>query len=183
MKQYNEAATLYKRAEAYDRAASILIKTKNLAALEPIMQQITQPKILQQYAKAKEATRDFKAAVDAYRKARDHDNVVRVLLDHLSQPEAASEIVRKTGSADGARKVSRYCESVGDFRGAIEFLLLARDTADAFDLAQNHNEMSTYARLVGDDAKSEEYQRIAEYFERRDHLHEVRAVLTAWLGV
>jgi len=49
------------------------------------------------------------------------DSVVRLLIDHLNAPERAGAIVRQTRSSEGAQIIARYCKSVGDFRGAIEF--------------------------------------------------------------
>lgn len=49
----------------------------------------------------------YKEAAQAYESARDWDNVIRVLLDHLNNPEEAVRIVRETQSTDGAKMVAR----------------------------------------------------------------------------
>lgn len=46
-------------------------------------------------------------ALQAYRSARDWDNAIRVLLDHLNNPEEAVRIVRETQSVEGAKMVAR----------------------------------------------------------------------------
>ncbi len=51
LKQYPDAAQVYTRAEQYDRAASILIHSKNFAAIAPLLDKITLPKLHAQYAK------------------------------------------------------------------------------------------------------------------------------------
>lgn len=50
----------------------------------------------------------YKDAAQAYESAKDWDNVIRVLLDHLNNPEDAVRIVRETQSIDGAKMVARY---------------------------------------------------------------------------
>lgn len=49
----------------------------------------------------------FKEAAQAYESAKDWDNVIRVLLDHLNNLEDAVRIVRETQSVDGAKMVAR----------------------------------------------------------------------------
>lgn len=43
----------------------------------------------------------------AYESARDWDNVIRILLEHLNNPEEAVRIVRETQSIEGAKMVAR----------------------------------------------------------------------------
>lgn len=49
----------------------------------------------------------YKDAALAYESARDWDNVIRILLEHLNNPEEAVRIVRETQSVDGAKMVAR----------------------------------------------------------------------------
>jgi WD repeat-containing protein 19 len=112
------------------------------------MERIAAPKLHSAYAKAKEAGKEYAEAVKSYEKARDMDNVVRVLLDHLKQPERAAEVVRTTRSAEGARAVAAYCKGAGDTRGAVEFLLLAKRRDEAFELAATHDEMALYVQAL-----------------------------------
>ena len=62
--------------------------------------------------------------------------VVELKLRNLDQVQQAFDIVRAKPSAQGAQHVADYCSEVGNFRGAIEFLLLANKSEDAFKLAQ-----------------------------------------------
>lgn len=43
--------------------------------------------------------------------------------------------------------VSRYCQDAGDWKGAIEFLLMAKRTADAFSLAKSHGQMDVFTKV------------------------------------
>jgi hypothetical protein len=51
LKQYSDAASMYSKAEQFDKAAGILILTKNFAAVAPLLDKITLPKLHAQYAK------------------------------------------------------------------------------------------------------------------------------------
>jgi len=45
-------------------------------------------------------------------------------------------------------------------------LLMARRPEEAFNLAQQHNEMETYAQALGEDGTKEDYLAIAEHYEK-----------------
>lgn len=47
----------------------------------------------------------------------------------------------------GAEMVSRYCQDAGDWEGAIEFLLMAKRTTDAFSLAKSHAQMDVFTKV------------------------------------
>jgi WD repeat-containing protein 19 len=72
-----------------------------------LLSHITSPKIHIQYAKAKEADGRYKEAAEAYRNAKDWDNVIRINLDFLQNPEEAVKIVRDTHSIEGAKMVAK----------------------------------------------------------------------------
>ena len=54
IKQYNEAGALFEASQSWDKAASVYIKTKHWSKVGELMKYITSPKLLIQYAKAKE---------------------------------------------------------------------------------------------------------------------------------
>lgn len=45
-------------------------------------------------AKAREAENNFKEAESAYERANDWENIIRINLDHLNNPEKAKHIFR-----------------------------------------------------------------------------------------
>ncbi|CAN0454560.1 unnamed protein product [Scytosiphon promiscuus] len=45
--------------------------------------------------------------------------------------------------------VSRHCQNSGNWEGAIEFLLMAKRTADAFSLAKSHAQMDVFTKVPG----------------------------------
>uniref|UniRef100_A0A4W5LRB2 IF140/IFT172/WDR19 TPR domain-containing protein n=1 Tax=Hucho hucho TaxID=62062 RepID=A0A4W5LRB2_9TELE len=112
MKQFSEAAQLYEKGQYYDKAASVYIRCKNWSKVGELLPQVSSPKIHLQYAKAKEVDGKFKEAAQAYESARDWDNVIRVLLEHLNNPEDAVRVVRETQSIDGAKMVARWGQTV-----------------------------------------------------------------------
>ncbi|XP_029905954.1 WD repeat-containing protein 19 [Myripristis murdjan] len=171
MKQYSEAAQLYEKGHYYDKAASVYIRCKNWAKVGELLPHVSSPKIHLQYAKAKEMDGKYKEAAQAYESAKDWDNVIRVLLDHLNNPEDAVRIVRETQSVDGAKMVARFFLRLNDYGSAIQFLVLSQCNDEAFQLAQQHGQMEVYADIIGSEATQEDYQSIALYFEaEKKHL-------------
>ncbi|XP_041788987.1 WD repeat-containing protein 19 [Chelmon rostratus] len=171
MKQFSEAAQLYEKGQYYDKAASVYIRCKNWAKVGELLPHVSSPKIHLQYAKAKEADGKYKEAARAYESAKDWDNMIRVLLDHLNNPEEAVRIVRETQSIDGAKMVARFFLMLNDYGSAIHFLVLSQCNDEAFQLAQQHGQMEVYADIIGPEATQEDYQSIALYFEgEKKHL-------------
>ncbi|KAK6172308.1 hypothetical protein SNE40_015995 [Patella caerulea] len=165
MKQWSEAAMLYEQGHFYDKAASVYIRSKNWNKVGELLQNITSPKIHAQYAKAKEADGRYKDAAEAYKLAKEWDNVIRINLDHLQNPEEAVKIVRSTQSVEGAKMVAKFFQKLNDYGSAIQFLVMSKCNDEAFQLAQTHNQMEVYADIIGPDATPEDYQSIAVYFE------------------
>jgi len=165
MKQLTDAAELYVKAEQYERAASIYNQTLNFAKAAPLMDKISTPKIHLQYAKAKESAKEWAAAAAAYEKAKDMDSVIRINLQYLDNADRAFQIVRQTKSAEGAALVAAYCQQHHNFQAAIEFLLLAKRSEEAFNMAKEHKEMDKFCIALGDDGTMEEYAAIAAYYE------------------
>ncbi|XP_014836361.1 PREDICTED: WD repeat-containing protein 19 [Poecilia mexicana] len=171
MKQFSEAAQLYEKGLYYDKAALVYIRCKNWAKVGELLPNVSSLKIHLQYAKAKEADGKYKEAAQAYESAKDWDNMIRVLLDHLNNPEAAVRVVRETQSIDGAKMVARFFLRLNDYGSAIHFLVLSQCNDEAFQLAQQHGQMEVYADIIGSAATQEDYQSVALYFEgEKKHL-------------
>jgi len=99
------------------------------------------------------------------------ENVVRLYLDQLKVPEKAFEIVRNTQSSVAAEMAAKYCQQVSDFRGAIEFLLMAKRSEEAFELAtlhdSTHQTMDVFESALGGDGSPDEYVSIAKFHESK----------------
>lgn len=69
--------------------------------------------------------------------------------------------------------MSAYCQRAGDTKGAIEFLLLAKQTDQAFLLATESSEMDLYVQALsvarGGDVPVDEYLRVARFFEDKSN--------------
>ncbi|XP_053560025.1 WD repeat-containing protein 19 [Bombina bombina] len=166
MKQFSEAAQLYEKGQYYDKAASVYIRCKNWAKVGELLPHVSSSKIHLQYAKAKEADGRYKEAALAYENAKDWDNVIRIYLDHLKNPEKAVGIVKETQSLEGAKMVARFFLQLNDYGSAIQFLVMSKCNDEAFQLAQQHNQMEIYADIIGsENTSNEDYQSIALYFE------------------
>lgn len=119
-------------------------------------------------AQAKEQERNFKDAEAAYERANDYENLIRLNLDHLHNPEKAKHIFRtKSQLPQCAQMIAQYCETSGAKKEAIEFLVLAGRRDEAFMIAQSHQEMDEYAAIIlkVDEKNIDEHLKIAQYYE------------------
>jgi WD repeat-containing protein 19 len=62
---------------------------------------------------------------------------------------------------------AKFCQSQGDHRGCIEFLLLAKKPKAAMDIAWQHDLLDVLAQFLGDDASTEDFHFIAQHYERQ----------------
>ena len=119
-------------------------------------------------AKAKEAEKLYREAEKAYERANDWENIIRLNLDFLDNAERAKAIFReKCQLPQCALKIAQYCETKGAKKEAIEFLILGGKRENAFVIAQSHQEMDEYAKIVlkHNDRDTEEHLKIAQYYE------------------
>ncbi|XP_046394611.1 WD repeat-containing protein 19 [Ischnura elegans] len=175
LKQYPDAAVLYETGEYYEKAASLYIKLKNWKKVGALLPNISRSKIHIQYAKAKEAEKQYKDACLAYETAKDYENVIRISLDYLSDPDTAIQKVKMTNSTEGAKMVARFFQKLNDYGSAIQFLVMSGKLDEAFKMAKAHDRMELYAQLL-DGAKSivgdqspgvEDYHNVALHFENQ----------------
>ncbi|EPY21242.1 WD repeat domain 19 [Strigomonas culicis] len=174
--KFEEAAQLYEKAGDIEKAATLFIeKSHNLKAAGRLLPQIESRNIIGKYAQAKENEGAFAEALEAYTQAEDWDNVVRLKVDKLNDLHGAYVIVRKTRSANAASLVSKTCKKKGEFSTAVEFLVLAKSTQEAFELAKQHNCVFNYESAllaqtalkdgVAPLAQQPDYLAIAQYYE------------------
>ena len=78
----------------------------------------------------------IKEALAAYQSAKDWNSVIRINLDHLSNPEEAVRVVKESGSTEGAKLVAKFFIRLNDFNSAIQFLVMSKCLDEAFQLAQ-----------------------------------------------
>jgi len=171
-KQYSDAASCFIKALQYERAA--IIYTKHLVRADKgriseavaVMEKVHNDQINSAFAKACVAAGRYHEACQAYERAKDLDKVIELKLRHCDQVQAAFDLVRSGASSVGASLVAEYCQEGQDFRGAIEFLLLAGKSEEAFRLAQAHSLVEVFTAQLGDTIGAEEALQVALFYER-----------------
>lgn len=171
-KQYSDAAAMYIKADLYEKAAYVytkfLLKTdkSRISEAVPILAKVKNDQLNGAFGKACVAAGRYVEAAVAYERANDMDKVVELRLRHLDQTQEAFDLVRKTSSAQAALLVAEYCKEVCDYRGAIEFLLIANKSDEAFKVAQAQGHVETYTQLLGDQITSDDALKVAHFFEK-----------------
>lgn len=169
MKQWNESGLMYEKATMLDKAAQIYMAAKNYAEVAKLMAGLDSPKLLSEYGKAMEGLKKYKEALQAYQKSGDFDAQVRLLIDHLNAAPEALALVRLHRMVSCAEIAAKFCQSQGDHRGCIEFLLLAKKPKSAMDIARQHDLLDVLAQFLGDDASAEDFNFIAQHYERQQN--------------
>ncbi|KAL1115932.1 hypothetical protein AAG570_005427 [Ranatra chinensis] len=175
VKKLNDAAFLYEKAESYNSAAAAYIGMKNWKKVGELLPKVTQPKIYQQYAKAKESDGDYQTAVNSYSSAGDVENVVRLLIDKLNQPQRAVAVVQESRNIEAAKMVAKFFEKVGEHSSALKFLVMSRCENEALRLCKEHGLIELYANLITEEmGGSEDGERqlasLAVHFEQHGNL-------------
>ena len=152
MNQYEEAGAMYEVGDQPEKAATLYItETKNLKAAGRLLPKLTSRNVLVMYAKAKENQEQAYAEAEAaYTQAEDWDNVVRLKVERQNDLHGAYKIVRKTRSTDAASMVAAMCRKKKEYGPAVEFLVLAKKTQEAFELAEAQGCMTNFEEaLIG----------------------------------
>ncbi|BET02082.1 WD repeat domain 19 [Nesidiocoris tenuis] len=172
VKKLSEAAILFDEAGEKNKAAAAYIGLKNWKKVGTLLNDVTDLKIFRQYAKAKESEGDYTAAVQAYNEANDVENVVRLLIDKLNQPQKAMMFVEQTRNIEAARRLGKFFEKISDYSSALKFLVMSRSENEALRLCKEHGLVELYAGIVQEEmGGSEEGERqlssLAVYFEQQ----------------
>ncbi|XP_058129497.1 WD repeat-containing protein 19 [Anopheles ziemanni] len=163
----NEAAIMLERGENWDKAAELLIQLKQWKKVDHILPHVVSLKLHASYAKAKELEGHYADAINSYQLAGDLDSVVRIYLEHLSDPHSASEILLETRSIEGSKLLAKYFEQHGDYESAIQFLVLCGCVTEAFAIAQKQNKIVYYGEVLEQSAsaKAQDFLLLASYFD------------------
>ncbi|GAB0091086.1 WD repeat-containing protein 19 [Sergentomyia squamirostris] len=165
--QTSDAAMLYERSGNWDSCCSLYIQLKNWVKVEELLPRVTSLKLHAAYAKSREVDGKFHDAIRGYTAAGDLDSVVRIYLDNLSDPHAASEIVLETRSAEAAKMLARFYQQIGDTESAIQYLVMCGSVQEAYALAERRNKMREFGELLEqyDGARPEDFLTLAQHFE------------------
>lgn len=171
MNQFSEAAQLYEKSENFDKACGLYIQLKQWQKVDKILPKVTSLKLHDLHAKAKESEGKYREAINSYQLANDSDSVVRIYLDHLSDPHSASEIVLESRSIDGGKMLAKFYQSINDYESALQFLIICGCVSEAFQLAYKHNKLKHYGELLEqhDGAKANDFLALAQYFENEKY--------------
>lgn len=171
MNQFAEAAQLYERSESFDKACGLYIQLKQWNKVDKILPNVTSLKLHALHAKAKESERKYRDAIKSYQLANDLDSVVRIYLDHMSDPMSASEIVLESRSVDSGKMLAKFYQNIGDHESALQFLIICGCVNEAFTIAHKHNKLKHYGELLEqyDGAKSTDFLTLAQYFENEKY--------------
>ena len=175
-KQYSEAVKMFIKCRLFERAAfiytkCIIVSDKNrVSEAAAIMDKVDNDQIQSAFGKVCMGMRFYQEAADAYLRARDIDKVITIKLKHLDETQEAFDLVRQGASAQGASLVAEYCQERQDYRAAVEFLLLAGKSEEAFALAQTHNLVEVYTEYLGDTIGSDEARQVAIHYEKIQEL-------------
>lgn len=171
MNQLAEAAQLYEKSESFDKACGLYIQLKQWNKVDKILPNVTSLKLHALHAKAKESERKYRDAIKSYQLANDLDSVVRIYLDHLSDPHSASEIVLESRSVDSGKMLAKFYQNIGDHESALQFLIICGCVGEAFTIAHKHNKLKHYGELLEqyDGAKPTDFLALAQYFENEKY--------------
>lgn len=166
-----EAAALYDKSENWDKACDLYIQQKMWNKVEEILPNVTSLKLHGTYAKTKEAEGKYKEAINSYTIAGDMDSVVRIYLEHLSDPHSAGEIVMDTKSIEGSKMLAKFFQRIGDYESTIQYYILCGGFTEAFALAQKHNKLKFYAELLehSDATRPSDFLVLAQHFENEKY--------------
>ena len=92
--------------------------------------------------------------------------MVEILLKNLDQAQKAFDLVRNNPTSSAAQLIAEYCQANSDYRGTIEFLLIANKIDDAFKLAAQQNMMETFTSFLGESISSEDAVKVANFYEK-----------------
>ena len=171
MNQFTEAAQLYEKSESFDKSCALYIQLKQWNKVDKILPHVTSLKLYASHAKAKESEGKYREAIKSYQQANDLDNVVRIYLDHLSDPHNASEIVLESRSVDSGKMLAKFYQNIGDYESALQFLIACGCINEAFTIAHKQNKMRHYGELLEqhDGAKAADFLILAQYFENEKY--------------
>lgn len=171
MNQLMEAANLYEESESYDKACGLYIQLKQWNKVDKILPYVTSLKLHALHAKAKESEGKYRDAIKSYQLANDLDSVVRIYLEHMSDPHSASEIVLESRSVDSGKLLAKFYQGIGDIESALQFLIICGCVNEAFTLAHKHNKLKHYGELLEqyDGAKPNDFLAVAQYFENEKY--------------
>lgn len=179
MRLFSDAAILYEAAHEFEKAAHLYIQVKNVTKVSQLIDHLSSPEPLMEYARMQEQNHRFSEALTAYQKAGRDEEVIRILLQELKNPTDAMRIVRETKSIEGAKMVAKFFQRINDMSSAIEFLVLSQCTEEAFQLAASTGQMDVYSNILLSVSREMEEQPLSDFHSIALHYEQDRNALQA----
>ncbi|KAK9791815.1 hypothetical protein WJX73_007446 [Symbiochloris irregularis] len=168
LNQLQAAAELYEAGGDMDAAVVLFIRAKAFSSAQRVLPRTSSSASTAiQLARAHEAEGQYEEALKAYRTAGDFESVIRLYLGPLGRAQEAAELARHSGKPPVLALVARSHLDRGDPQGAMEFYLLAKQTQEAFAVAEQHNMVEQYLRAVGSEASPQDLARAVQVLEGR----------------
>ncbi len=146
----------------------MLFRLGKIEILNTYASKTDDPALLLWWAQYQESNQAFDAAMDGYRRAKDHLSLVRVLC--LTQDfEGAAHVVAATKSRAAAYHLARQFEAQDDIARAIQFYATSGGYSHAIRLSREHQmdgDLMQYALL----SKPAQMIECAQYFETKREL-------------
>lgn len=167
---FQQAAQLYAQVQQFNSAAQCYLRANEMNAAAELIPKVDDSKVLRSIGKQLERAGQLEQAATAFERANEWESLVRVLLK--VNLDRATTIARAHPTVAACRLVAEHCIQLGNFRYAIEFLIISGKSDDAFRIAELHQRMDELADLIGDNGTEQQYEAIGTYFcARNDQLH------------
>lgn len=151
LNQPKDAASLYERAEAWEKVILLLISAGEIDKAEKLLEEkyIEKPENVMRAIGARcTELQNYDRAIGWYVKCNAHELAVRVVLDYLHDIERAEAIVRQSHSIEGARLVIQHFLKLDRFADAVEFCALAGLFEEALQFAMKHGQCEHLAKFL-----------------------------------
>lgn len=165
---FGPAAQLYTRVNEYNSAAQCNLRANELKLAADLIPKVTDTKVLRSIGLQLERSGQLEPSTAAFERASDWESLVRVLLK--VNLDRATAVARDHPLVTVCRLVAEHCIQLGNFRYAIEFLIRAGRSEDAFRIAELHDKIDELADLIGENGTPQQYEAIATYFCTRQQM-------------
>ncbi|KAH0792506.1 WD repeat-containing protein 19 [Histomonas meleagridis] len=165
---FTHAAQLYVRVGEYNLAAQCYVRANEIKSATDLIPKVTDTKVLRSIGLQLERIGNLESAATAFEKSNDWESLVRVLLK--INLDKAANVAREHPIISVCRLVAEHCIQLNNFRYAIEFMIRANRSDDAFRIAELHNKMDEFADLISDSGTQQQYEAIATYFCNRNDM-------------
>ncbi|OHS97492.1 WD repeat protein [Tritrichomonas foetus] len=165
---FGPAAHLYTRVNEFNSAAQCHLRASELKQAGELIPKVTDTKVLRSIGLQLERAGQLEPSTNAFERASDWESLVRVLLK--INLDRATAVARDHPLVSVCRLVAEHCIQLNNFRFAIEFLIRAGKSDDAFRIAELHEKMDELADLIGENGTPQQYEAIATYFCTRSQM-------------